>query len=170
METEIINRVAESALITIDLEQYYPKEEFVVLDIAPQLYEGLILREKEFRNFIKTHLWDVYQNKYVAITCFADAIVPTWAYMLVVMALKPYAKYVVYGHLETLKTMVWEHILSNIDYSAYTDKKIVIKGCSHKEVPISAYVYFVQKVLPYAQSIMYGEPCSTVPLYKKPKN
>ena len=168
MENEIINKVANSGLITIDLEEYYPKEERVLFDLKPLLFQELILKEKDFREFIKNHDWALYQNKLVAITCTADAIVPTWAYMLISIALEPYAKKIVFGNLQTLETVLFNDALQTINYSDYTDKRIVIKGCGNLPVTTHAYVELVNGLRPFAKSIMYGEPCSTVPLYKAP--
>ena len=168
MENEIINKVANSGLITIDLEEYYPKGERVLFDLKPLLFQELILKEKDFREFIKNHDWAIYQNKLVAITCTADAIVPTWAYMLISIALEPYAKKIVFGNLQTLETVLFNDALQTINYSDYTDKRIVIKGCGNLPVTTHAYVELVNGLRPFAKSIMYGEPCSTVPLYKAP--
>ena len=166
MENEIINKVANSGLITIDLEEYFPKGERVSFDLKPLLFQELILKEKDFREFIKEHDWPFYQNKFVAIICTADAIVPTWAYMLVSIALKPFAKKIIFGNLETLETVLYHDALQTINYSHYTDKRVVVKGCGNLPVIINAYVELVNGLRPFAKSIMYGEPCSTVPLYK----
>ncbi len=168
MSDEIINKVANSGLITIDLEEYYPKGERVLFDLKPLLFQELILKEKDFREYIKQHDWSQYKDKLVAVTCTADAIVPTWAYMLVSIALEPYAKKIVFGNLETLEAMLFSEALKSITYSNYLDKRIVIKGCSNLPVSINAYVELVKGLRPFAKSIMYGEPCSTVPLYKAP--
>lgn len=168
MSDEIINKVANSGLITIDLEEFYPKGERVLFDIKPLLFHELILKEKDFRDFIKQHDWSSYQEKMVAITCTADAVVPTWAYMLVSIALEPYAKKIVFGNLETLEAILFSEVLKSIIYSDYQDKRVVIKGCSNLPVSTNAYVELVRGLKPFAKSIMYGEPCSTVPLYKAP--
>jgi len=166
MSDEIINKVANSGLITIDLEDFYPKGERVLFDIKPLLFQELILKEKDFREFLKQNNWAQYQDKFVAITCTADAVVPTWAYMLLSIALEPYAGKIVFGSLETLESILFNEALSSITYSDYKDKRVVIKGCSSLPVPINAYVALVKGLKPFAKSIMYGEPCSTVPLYK----
>lgn len=166
MSNEIINKVANSGLITIDLEEYYPKGERVLFDIKPLLFQELILKEQDFREFVKNNDWSIYQNKFVAVVCTADAIVPTWAYMLISIALEPYAKRIVFGDLQTLETLLFNEVLSALDYSSYKDQRIVIKGCSNLPVTTNAYVELVNKLKPFAKSIMYGEPCSTVPLYK----
>lgn len=168
MSDEIVNKVANSGLITIDLEEFYPKGERVLFDIKPLLFHELILKEKDFREFIKQHDWSSYQDKMVAITCTADAVVPTWAYMLVSIALEPFAKKIVFGNLETLEAILFSEVLQSITYSDYQDKRVVIKGCSNLPVTTNAYVELVRGLKPYVKSIMYGEPCSTVPLYKAP--
>lgn len=166
---EIVNKVAQSGLITIDLEEHYPEGKRLLFDIKPYLFQELILKEKDFRDFVKEEDWSKYKDAYVAVTCSNDAIVPTWAYMLLALALKPYAKRVVFGDLSVLETLLYDEIIQKMDLAAYTDARIVIKGCSHKPVPISAYVTLTEKLKGYAKSIMFGEPCSTVPLYKQPK-
>ena len=170
MESEIINRVANSALISIDLEDFYPKGERVAFDLKDLLYQGMILREKDLRDFVKAHDWSQYSGKFVAIYCSADAIVPTWAYMLVASKMGGIAQKVVYGTLEHLEQELFSEVLHSINPENYRDAKIVIKGCSKYPVPTYAYVEITRKLLPYVHSIMYGEPCSNVPIYKKPKN
>lgn len=169
VENEIVNKVSQSGLVTIDLEEFYPKGERVLFDIKDHLFQGLILREKDFREFIKNEDWNKYKDKYVALTCSADAIVPTWAYMLLATHLEPVAKKVVFGNLETLETILYNEILSTINPEEYKDARIVIKGCGDLPVPKAAYVQITNILRPVAKSIMYGEPCSTVPLYKKTK-
>ena len=166
----IVNRVAKSPLITLDLEEYYHPGERVVYDIKDNLFQEMILREKDFREFIKEHDWSQYQDKNVALTCSVDAIVPTWAYMLLASKIEPYAHLVVFGSLEVLEDLLYKEALSKIAFSAFQDKKVVIKGCSKVPVPAYAYVEITRQLRPYAASIMYGEPCSTVPIYKQPKN
>ena len=168
-EEQIINKVANSALITFNLEDYYEPGDRILLDIKDQLYEGLILREKDFRDFIKIHNWAQYENKLIAITCSTDAIVPTWAYMLLAIALKPFAKRVIFGSLQELEIENYRNALSKIQWSDFKDAKIVIKGCSKVDVPVAIYVEVVNQLKPYAGSLMFGEPCSTVPLFKKSK-
>jgi len=169
MEEEIINRVAQSSLITIDLEDYYDKHERVVYDIKDNLFQEMILKEKDFRAFIKTHDWSQYQDKNVAIVCTVDAIVPTWAYMLLALQLEPYAHHFVFGNLEALEQSLFQQILSKIDVEEFRDKKIVIKGCGDLPIPEYAYVELTRLLRPVVTTMMYGEPCSTVPLYKKRK-
>jgi hypothetical protein len=168
-ENEIINRVASSSLITFDLEEYYQRGERVVIDIKDQLYQGLILKEKDFRDFIKNHPWIEYKDKFVAVTCSEDAVIPTWAYMLLASALQPYAKKIIFGTLEDLETEIFRDALSTIEWSRFSNAKVVIKGCSKVPVPVSAYMEATERMRPFAQSIMFGEACSTVPVYKKPK-
>ena len=167
MADEIVNRVANSKLVVVDLEDYYPKGNRIVFDIKDWLYEGLILREKEFRNAILAHNWTQYQDSYVALTCSTDAIVPAWAYMLLTMHLETYAKKIVIGDLEQLEASLYQTIIENLDVEPFKGKPLIIKGCSHKPVPANAYILLSQKLKPVAQSIMYGEACSAVPLYKK---
>ena len=167
MSDTIINKVAQSGLVTIDLETFYPQGERVVLDIKSLLFQGLILKEKDFREFIKNEDWSKYKDKYVSLICSADAIVPTWAYMLLATQIEPFAKKVVFGDLETLETILYNEIFSKLDINDYKDARIVIKGCGHLPVPKSAYVELTRLLRPVAKSIMYGEPCSTVPLYKR---
>lgn len=170
MAEEIVNRVAKSGLITLNLEEFYPEGERVLYDIKENLWEGIALKEKDFRAFVKEHDWSQYQGKFVALHCSVDAIVPTWAYMLLATKLEPFAKKVVFGDLDTLETILFEESINqNIKAEDYEDARIVIKGCSGKVVPPSAYVKLTEMLRPYAKVIMYGEPCSTVPLYKKPR-
>ncbi|MGB3589185.1 MAG: DUF2480 family protein [Tunicatimonas sp.] len=169
-ETEIVNRVANSSLITFDLEEYYPLGERVVYDIKDNLFQEMILREKDFRLFVKEHDWSQYQDKQVALTCSIDAIVPTWAYMLLATKLEPYAQRVIFGSLETLEAALFQEALSKIDPTEFQNAKVVVKGCGNLPVPTFAYVEITRLLRPHASTIMYGEPCSTVPLYKRPKN
>jgi hypothetical protein len=168
MADEITNKVANSGIITFDLEEYYSKGERVLFDIKPLLFQELILKEKDFRDFVKDHDWSLYQDKFVAITCTADAIIPTWAFMLVSLALEPYAKKIVFGDIQQLETILFHELISNIDISEFEDKRVVVKGCGKLPIPLHAYVLLSAKLKPAAKSIMFGEPCSTVPLYKKP--
>ena len=171
METEeIINRVATSGIVSLDLEELYHPGERIVYDIKDNLFQGMILREKDFREFLKAHDWSQYQGKNVAIICSEDAIVPTWAYMLLAIQLEPFANAVVFGDLTVLEDKLFTTAIQKIDAEEYRGKRVVIKGCSKFPVPISAYVEITTLLKPVAQSLMFGEPCSTVPLYKKPKN
>lgn len=167
MAEEIVNRVANSKLVVIDLEDYYPSGRRVLLDIKDWLFEGLVLREKEFRAQASTHDWSQYRDAYVALTCSTDAIVPAWAYMLLTMHLEPYAKKILIGNLEHLEVSIYQTIVENMDVSPFKGKPLIIKGCSNKPVPANAYILLSQKLKPIANSIMYGEACSSVPLFKK---
>ncbi|MFT5254038.1 MAG: hypothetical protein ACI87N_003101 [Flavobacteriales bacterium] len=169
MEKEIINRVAKSGIITINLEEFYPSGERELFDIKGLLYQGLILKEKDFREFVKNEDWSTYTDKYVALICSEDAIVPTWAYMLLATNLAPFVKKVVFGDLETLETVLYNEILNELNINAYKGVRIVIKGCGDLPVPKAAYVEITRLLRPVAKSIMYGEACSMVPLYKQPK-
>ena len=164
---EIVNRVANSALITIDLEDYYPKGIRVYFDIKEWLYKGLVLREKEFRSFVNTHDWSTYKDHFIALHCTSDAIIPGWAYMLVRLQLSGIAKQVVVGDLETLETTLYQTTIDNLDLRFCENKPVIIKGCSNKPVPQNAYLFLIDKLQPIAKSIMYGEACSSVPLFKK---
>lgn len=166
---EIINRVANSALEVFDLEDYYPIGTRTQIDLAQWLLEGFLLKEKDFREALKNHDWTQYQNHFVAIHCSTDAIVPAWATILVTTYVAPFAQKVVLGKITDLNTALYQDILPTLDYSLYQDKPVIIKGCSKKPVPESAYVIAVQKLQPIAKSIMYGEACSAVPLFKKAK-
>lgn len=168
--SELINRVAQSALVTVNLEELLHPGERVVYDIKDNLFHGLILKEKDFRAFVKEHDWSMYDGKNVAIICSADAIVPTWAYMLLATKLTGHANYFVFGDLNALEQALMQEAISKIDVEEYRDAKVVVKGCGSIPVPTYAYVEIMRKLLPVASSLMYGEPCSTVPLYKKPKN
>ena len=167
MEKEIINRVAQSKLRTFDLEDHYPQGERRMLDIKDWLYEGFILREKEFRTAAEEHDWEQYQDAHVALHCSTDAIVPGWAYMLLATRLQPYAKTVVQGDLEALETAIFLPVIDNLDLSGYKDLPVIIKGCTHKPVPPNAYLWITARLQSVAKSIMYGEACSSVPLFKR---
>lgn len=166
---EIINKVANSDLQVFDLEEYYPSGIRTQIDISEWLLEGYILKEKNFRETLKFHDWKQYENHFVAIYCATDAIIPTWASILVAVYLSPFAKKVVAGTLYDLETALYFEIIPTIDYSKFQDKSVILKGCSKKPVPQSAYIMAVQKLQPFAKSIMYGEACSAVPLFKKNK-
>jgi len=169
MENEIVNRVANSKLITIDLEDLYIDGLRSVFDIKDWLYQGLILKEKEFRACVKDFDWSKYQDQFIALTCSTDAIIPGWAYMLITTAVAPYAKKVVIGDLEELETQLYASEIEKIDSTIYKDRPVIIKGCSNKPVPPNAYIMLVQKLQPVVKSILYGEACSSVPLYKRVK-
>jgi len=167
MEEEIVNKVAQSKLITFNLEDYYPKGERMVLDIKDWLYEGFILKEKEFRAFVDAHDWSQYKDAYVAMHCSTDAIIPGWAYLLLSVKLSGIAKKAVQGSLVDLETSIYQSVIENIDISEYQDRLIIIKGCSKKPVPANAYLFLAERLKAVAKSIMYGEACSSVPLYKR---
>ena len=169
MEGEIVNRVAKSPLITIDLEEYYPQGTRTSFDLKNWLWEGLVLKEKEFRAAIEEHDWKKYDDHYVALNCSTDAIVPAWAYMMVAVKLKPYARLVIEGNLEDLETVLYKDIVDNLEIETFSDKPVIIKGCAHKPVPGNGYVHLVSRLEGVARSIQYGEACSSVPLFKKPK-
>ena len=167
MADEIINRVANSKLVTIDLEDYYPEGKRVLFDIKDWLYQELVLREKDFREKVKNFDWSQYQNCYVALTCSTDAIVPAWAFMLLTVNLEPFVEKAVIGDLEALETSIYQDIINGLNTSEFKDKPIIIKGCSNKPVPVNAYTMLINKLKPIARSVMYGEACSSVPLYKR---
>ncbi|TLP77322.1 DUF2480 family protein [Maribacter sp. ACAM166] len=167
MQDEIINRVAQSKLITFNLEDHYPKGDRMVLDIKDWLFEGFILKEKDFRNLAELHDWPQYEGAFVAMQCSTDAIIPGWAYLLLSIKLSAFAKKSVQGTLGDLETSIYQSIIENLDVSEFQDKSIIIKGCSKKPVPSNAYLFLAEKLRPVAKSIMYGEACSSVPLYKR---
>ena len=170
MAKEIVNRVANSKLITFNLEDYYPEGERVLFDVKDWLLEGFVLRESEFREQAKNHDWSQYEGKFIALTCSSDAIIPAWAFMLLATYLQPFAKKVINGDLETLETVLYTEVISKMDVSNLQDKPVIVKGCAHKPVPKNAYLLLIEKLQPVVKSLMYGEACSSVPLYKKPKN
>lgn len=167
-DTDITNRVASSGLITIDLKDYSPAGQRIIYDVGDNLFAGLVLREKDFRQFLKINDWSVYKDIHVAITCSVDAIVPVWAYMLLATHLEPFAASIIFGDMDKLEDELFRKALENLDAPSYKDAKVVIKGCSDLPVPASAFVRITHMLKPYVQSIMYGEPCSTVPVYKRP--
>jgi len=167
MENIIINKVAESALTTIDLEEYYPKGETAVFDLKDHLFMGLILKEKDFRAALQTYDWEQFRDKIVAITCSVDAIIPMWAYMLVASNLQPVAKEVVFGEEKSLLQTLLLRNISQIKGEEYADKRVVVKGCGDVPMSEAAYVEITNKIRPFVKSIMYGEPCSTVPIFKR---
>lgn len=164
----IINKVQQSGLVTIDLEEMYEDAPRKVLDIKEQLFMGLMLKEKEFREYIRTNDWEQYRGCLVAIICSSDAIVPTWAYMLVANKLSSIARHLIFGSMEDLDNYLFMTRIDALNISDYQDQRVVVKGCSDKPVPTNAYVYLTEKLTPVVKSIMYGEPCSTVPVYKRP--
>lgn len=165
----LVNRVAASGLITINLEDFFPSEEVVVFDIKDYLYMELMLKEKDFRTALKAHDWEQYQDKQLLVYCSTDAIVPVWAFMLVTAYATPFAKSIFNGETTAFYQQAFNIALANFKGDQYEGQRIVIKGCSNKPVPVSAYVELTKLLQPYAQSIMYGEPCSTVPIFKRPR-
>ncbi|MCG2460906.1 DUF2480 family protein [Flavobacteriaceae bacterium F89] len=164
---DIVNRVAQSKLVTFNLEDYYPAGRRVLLDIKDWLHQGIVLREKEYRNFVAEHDWELYQDAFVGLTCSTDAIIPGWAYMLIMTKLQPYALRVVIGDLEQLETSIFQSVITDIDVSEYKGKPVIIKGCTKRPVPANAYIWITAKLQTVAKSVMYGEACSSVPLFKK---
>jgi uncharacterized protein DUF2480 len=167
MSEEIINKVAQSGLMTIDLESYFPKESVVVFDLKPLLFMEMIIKEKDFRASLQTTDWARYSGQAVTVTCSADAIIPMWAYMLVVTYLQPVAKEVLFGTQEEATRQLFQRNLENIDANEFRDQRIVVKGCGDLDVGPAAYLEITKKLRPVVKSIMYGEPCSTVPIFKK---
>ena len=168
-DTPLVNRVAQSGLITFVLEDLAPDHEITSLDLAQFLWQGLVLREKEFRQALKEIEWSQYQGKTLCVYCGTDAIVPTWAFMLVAASSYDGTREVFFGNEEQYLTKWFAGKIANLDLEEYRDARIVVKGCAREKVPVSAYVDLVTRLQPVARSIMYGEPCSTVPIYKRPK-
>jgi hypothetical protein len=164
---QIVNKVADSGIVTLDLEQFYPKGEIAVFDMKDHLFMGLILKEKDFRATLQNLEWEQYRDKNVAVTCSADAIIPVWAYMLVASYLQPVAREMVFGDEKVLVETIISRNMAGIKAEEYSDKRVVIKGCGEMAIPDAAYMEITAKLRPYAKSIMYGEPCSTVPIFKK---
>ena len=169
MSEEIINRVSKSKLKTFDLEEIYPEGKRVLFDIKDWLFQELILKEIDFRKSVKNHDWSQYKKSFVAVYCSVDAIIPSWALMLVASELMPFANKVVIGDLQLLETAVYQELISFLDFKEFEDAPVIIKGCANKPIPNSAYAFLIEKLQPIAKSIMFGEACSTVPLYKTKK-
>jgi hypothetical protein len=169
MEPEFVNKVSESGIITLDLEAFYPKAETAVFDMKDHLFMGLILKEKDFREALKNLDLSPYKDKNIALTCSADAIIPVWAYMLVASYLQPVAKEIIFGDADFLHKTHFLNNIEKINAEDYRDQRVVIKGCGELPISESAYVAITNKLRPVVKSIMYGEPCSTVPVYKKPR-
>jgi len=167
MSEPFINKVAESGLISLDLAQYIPNNEIAVFDIKPYLFMELILKEKEFRASLAAIDWSLFENKIVGIFCSTDAIIPMWANMLIVVNLSPYAKSVYFGDENKTRELVLIEEIQKIDAASFTDQRVVVKGCGDTPIGESAFIAITQKLRPVVKSIMYGEPCSTVPVYKK---
>lgn len=167
MSENIVNKVAESGLVTIDLENFLPKEKTEIFDLKDHLYMGMILKEKDFREALKTLDWEKYRDKNVAITCTADAVVPLWAYMLVVTYLQPIAAEILTGTEKDLYRHLFLKNITSVNSSEYAGKRVVIKGCGDNHIDEFAYAEITRILVPVAKSIMYGEPCSTVPVFKR---
>lgn len=165
--SEIVNRVENSSLIQIDLATFYPKGKRSTFDLKPWLFEELILKEKDFRKNVSNYDWSQFQDQYVSITCSADVIIPSWAFLLISVALEPFAAKSVYGNQEVLETVLFEEVFSKHDFRQYQDAPVIIKGCGSLPIPQQAYNSYITRLKPYAKSIMFGEPCSSVPLYKR---
>ena len=165
--SEIVNKVEQSGLIQLDLEQLYPMGKRVVIDLKEQLWEGLALKEKDFRAWVKEHDWAQYADAYVSVHCSSEAIIPTWAFMLVSVQLQPYAKLVSAGNKEDLERTIFTGFVRDFDTTPYKDGRVIMKGCSKLPVPLNAYAELTAKLTPVVKSLMFGEPCSTVPLYKR---
>ena len=162
-----VNKVAESGLISLDLAQYIPNNDIVIFDIKPYLFMELILKEKDFRASLAAIDWAKYENKIVGIFCSADAIIPMWANMLIVASMTPYAKSIYFGDENKTRELVLFEAIQNLDPSSFIDQRVVVKGCGDTPIGESAFIAITQKLTPVVKSIMYGEPCSTVPVYKK---
>lgn len=169
MEKEIVNKVANSILEIFDLENYYPKEELAPVDVSQWLLEGYVLKENDFRTLLKEYDWAQHRGKYIYIQCSTDAILPAWAFALVSVYLQPFALKVISGTKNDLLLSIYQEKLNQIDYTIYKNKPLILKGCSNKPVPQEAYVLAMQQLIPFAKSIMFGEACSAVPLFKAKK-
>ncbi len=167
MADEIVNRVANSKLKTIDLEDFYPKGTRRMIDIKNWLFHEQILKENDFREHLKNHDWGQYKDSYVALTCSTDAIIPSWAYMLITTYVSTFAKKIVVGNLASLETSIFQDIIAHFEIEDFAGKPVIIKGCSSKPIPETAYIQLIEKLQPVVKSIMFGEACSTVPLFKK---
>ena len=165
----LVNRVANSGLITLNLESYFPEGDMVVFDIKDYLFQGLILKEKEFRKALKEYDWKQYQGKILLVLCSTDAIIPVWAYMLISAYARPYTSDVYAGSREDYLKAFYYKVIKDMDMAEYKGKRVVIKGCSKRPVPASAYLQLTEALQPVVQSLMYGEPCSTVPIFKRPR-
>jgi hypothetical protein len=166
MSDEVVNRVANSKLKTIDLEDYYPKGTRTIIDIKKWLFHEQILKETDFREYLKNHDWSQYKDQYVTLTCSSDAVIPSWAFMLIATYISAFAKKIVVGNLTALETSIFQDIITNFNVEEFEGKPVIIKGCSNKPIPETAYIQLIEKLLPVAKSIMFGEACSSVPLYK----
>ncbi len=170
MADEIVNKIASSALVQLNLDDYYPIEEVVIFDLQPHLFMGLILKEKEFRDALQKVEWEQYRSKVVGVTCSADAIIPSWAYMLVASYLQPYAIDVMFGNQEEVVRQLFTRNIQAIDASEFSEQRVVVKGCSDKVTGEYVFLEITKKLRPVVKSLMFGEPCSTVPVYKAKKS
>jgi hypothetical protein len=166
MSEAIVNKVSESGLITLDLEQYYPRDEVVLFDLKDYLFMGLILKEKDFREALKNLDWEVYRNKYVGVTCSADAIIPPWAYMLAASYLQPVARDVMMGDEKEVHKTIFTKNIQSINVDEFAGQRVVVKGCGETPIGEFAYMEITKRLRPVVKTIMYGEPCSTVPIFK----
>ncbi|MCC5927677.1 MAG: DUF2480 family protein [Cyclobacteriaceae bacterium] len=166
---EIVNRVAKSGIITIDLDNFYDEINQVAFDIKPLLFQEMILKEKDFRSYLKEHDWEQYHDKHVSIYCSSDALIPSWAYMLLAVHLQPYAKSIGYGDKRQLEKQIFLYAIESLPIEEFRGARVVVKGCSKTEVPPEVYIRLTQRLKPLVSNLMYGEPCSTVPVYKEPK-
>jgi hypothetical protein len=169
MEKEIVNRIALSPLVSLDLADYHDPAPRVGIDIAPQLFRGMILRENDFRAWLETYDWSQYAGQHVYLFCSADAIIPGWTWMLLAISLQPFAATIVFGNREDLEKAIWKKAIDALDYQQWQGKKIVVKGCGDIEIPQATFVELIVRLRAIADKLMYGEPCSTVPLWKKEK-
>ncbi len=167
MSNEIVNRVENSQLKTINLEEFYPQGTRIIIDIKKWLFQELILKENDFREHLKNYDWSQYKNQYVALTCSSNAIIPSWAFMLITTYLSPFSKKIIVGTIQELETSIFQDIISNFNIDEFKNKPIIIKGCANKPIPETAYIQLIEKLQPIAKLIMFGEACSSVPLYKK---
>jgi hypothetical protein len=167
MSEAITNKVSESGLITLDLEQYYPRDKVVLFDLKDYLFMGLILKEKDFREALRNQDWEVYRNKYVGVTCSADAIIPPWAYMLAASYLQPVASDVMMGDAQEVHKAIFTKNIQSINVDEFAGQRVVVKGCGETPIGEFAYMEITKRLRPVVKTIMYGEPCSTVPIFKK---
>ncbi|MGF1636940.1 MAG: DUF2480 family protein [Cyclobacteriaceae bacterium] len=165
---EIVNRVAQSGIITLDMDLLFDKTPQSYFDLEPLLFQGMILREKDFRDFLKDNDWNKYEGHHVLIHCSGEAIIPSWAYMLLVTKLQPFAKSITYGdNVDELDTTILLDVISELDVKPFVNARVVLKGCSSRKISPKVYVALTNRLLPHVQSLMYGEPCSTVPVFKR---
>jgi hypothetical protein len=165
-EQQLINRVSQSGLITINLEKWYPTKEIEIFDLKPHLYMGMVVKEKEFRENLKNHDWMQYQDKVVLVICSAQTILPIWAKMLVATFLEGTASEIFFGDLDSYLKVYYKTYIDNLDLTIYENQRIVIKGCGEKQISDDTFAYFTLKLKPVAKSILFGEACSNVPIYK----